>query len=150
MSEIIDGHGNSIRFDGRKLWLKLKDRKESRNIGWFEGGVFHTLRNSTQKFGTVGERGFGFNWHLFKEAKFKVVVVHHDRKVYWATVQEILDGGKCINYSKQGFELQVVYPLDRFKIYDGTRPQAEAVRVVRQDEAGVREPEHAEAAQEGA
>ena len=120
MSELYDGKGNVLTWDGKNIFLTLRGRKEKRNIGWFvpdgTGGVFHTYRSSLTKFYALD--GFAFNWHLFQNAiekdKFKKVTVHYAEASYTALVKDVMASGKVIGYSKQGFELQIVYPLEKF------------------------------------
>lgn len=119
MKEIVDTDGNIIIFNANddKLYLKLRQRNEKRFIGWYEQetSTFHTKRTELHVFKSFN--GFGFNYNLIKNAKFKFVAVHYEGDIYFITTEDIKKG-EVLSYKKEGYELQIFAKLDSFYKFD--------------------------------
>lgn len=114
-----DPDGNRVRVNGRcELLLHLKGEGKTRNIGRLEsvGGRIRYSKYCDPTNMFQANMSWGISWVVLdKLADNDDVVFYTDRTKYYITAGEARECGSFLNFKKQGFELQLFVPIERWK-----------------------------------
>ena len=121
INQIQDSKGNSLILENKDklifVSLKLSAENKSRMLGTInrEKRVIEIKRNS-KKHLMYKIGGYGFNHKLLKESKTFDLILLNDENSQWLIPKTfILENGRILNFSQEGFELQIFIPLNKIK-----------------------------------
>lgn len=111
-----DKAGNQVYVKDKYVYLYLKGKMQTRKLGALNLGNLFVTRKPEHIFRKFN--AYGFNLALIKalQPTAKVVVRQYGDEVLTTTAEEILQKGKVLNYSKDGFEAQIFMPIDYFNL----------------------------------
>jgi len=110
--------GSKLFNEGDTIFLQVKDEPQARRIGWIvrKQKRFYTERIPSRHLHQKSQC-YGFCFQLLKNAQaFDEVVIVEPTRMLSAKVKDILDENNFPYFKAQGFERQIFYPLDKFKI----------------------------------
>lgn len=113
-----DKHGNKLYLGDTGLYLKLDSEHRLRKIFTFSSGkiVKNIRKANIFKFGNNHTPSVGFNYFALQLIKDRTrqeyIYVILGNKIRRIAITEILDKGEFLHFLKEGFELQIFYPLD--------------------------------------
>jgi len=123
----IDNDGNKLHLANDGIYLQLKsDSMRYLEIFSFRNGMIQKYVKKTNIMNTVhGTPSVGFNYNALKlirnrtkhskiYIKFSKGVKENTKEVY---IDEILEDGSFLKFLKQGFELQIFFPINKMKDY---------------------------------
>jgi len=103
------------------LNLKLNSESRVRSIGYVDlvEGVFYCTRDSNKHY-HYKSKGYGFNWFLLNRKEFNIKTICLDvdhENTYKFSINLLSNHGRCLNFSKQGYELQKFLKFELIKKY---------------------------------
>ena len=113
---ITDDRGNAMKLlnDGKTVKVTLSLSGSTRHLGTINLAtrtIVMTRNRETHLFNK--SNSYGFNYYLLKNAKLFDKISLSDNYDKWVIDRQyILDNGKILQFSQQGFELQTFIPLD--------------------------------------
>jgi len=112
-NRLFDKFGNELYVENGKVFLRLKESKRVRFLGYIKGDTFYTFRKRMHRFECMD--AIGFNWHLMKYGKFRNVEIELETgDVMHITREHILEHGSTKMFKSQGYELQIFVPITVF------------------------------------
>lgn len=111
-----DGYGNKLFMAVDGIYLKLKEEHQLKRIIAFRNGRVVKYVKKTNIFRPNGKRLIGFNFNALKlvreKSKQKYIYIQYGSKYQKIYIQDIFDNGDYLHFLKEGFELQIFYPLE--------------------------------------
>jgi hypothetical protein len=112
-TEIVDGDGHRLYFQGTSVYLQLRGTGKARKLGEVQGDTFYTVRDlSRHEMHHYCE--IGFNFSLIRYGLFnKIVIRCPDGLELQTTRRWVLKHGK-VNRPGRRFELQIFLSVGSF------------------------------------
>ena len=115
---IIYSDGSRLYNENDTIYLQVGNEPKARKIGWLvrKQKRFFTERIPSRHLHAKSQC-YGFCFQLLKNAQaFDEVVIVEPTRMLCAKVKDILDENNFLYFKTQGFERQIFYPLNKFKI----------------------------------
>lgn len=133
----MKNHANSIQLvqtDRPHVYhVKLNLQGKVRLIGIIDEageGTFISIRNSKEKHGFHKDGSMGINYELLTSGNihFKWIVIEYAGRKLVTTREYALQKGRVLQFSKQGYELQVFVPISEMNIHTAREFEAELMK----------------------
>ena len=116
-----DNDGNTLAIWRDGVYLQLKGEQRPRKILELAGRNRVIKRVLKKNVMRKPVPSIGFNYHALKmialEPRLKDVKINilYKSKTYVVTPSQVIDDGEFFHYKKEGFELQVFYPIEKLE-----------------------------------
>jgi len=102
------------------MYLKLAGENRTKRILSFRGGKIVKYVKKTNIFKPKeGKSLVGFNYHALKivqeKSRQKCLYIQYGNSYQEVQIADIFSSGEFLHFLKEGFELQIFYPLDTTK-----------------------------------